>query len=640
MTTEAQDTQQWFADTVEMVVQQGYRVTPIFKGGACKPYGHGETHPDISAYDDAVAVGVVLDECVLCDWDGNHADSAGLPITDLETLAAKLGLETMPECVQEGSKGRSLHFLFNRGDRAVGKCSADGWLDFVDIKTGNQIMALKPGKIITDSELPAKGDLLPCPEVLLEALSGRRTGDLVAVPNEQTLGSAREDIRLGKNLHDSARTIVNAMIFDGKSEPEIYALFHGELAGDIHQRDAERVKAFYGAELRGLIESGFKKYGDRVTTVADFEVITDGPQHPLTIEWNGDPGRKATFLIDGILCADLSLLAAYPGTGKTTALATLSLIVAGLMDVEGLPVKSRRNVVFVSEHPQQVAQILEATCRAQFIDHYRDRIKIVEAERMPVERIVQADWSDFAVEHTRNGISKSLLPWVILDTTSAVIEAENENDNSEMSSIVAAIKSKLVLKGYPVTLCTHTSKQHKNSLRANEITARGASAWEGDVMQVMYLLKDDEDGPGRSIHIAEAKHRFREKAYSLQVTPHVSTLMLTDEWGDREHEDILWCSLMAMDKSQHDAMKEMCDEAREEAKEERKRTQEATRRQDILDAVRQHGPVISKEAIFKIVRGNREAFQRSITALISEGEIVEGQQGRNATHILPELGGR
>ena len=62
------------------------------------PYKHGETYPEIKDYRSAVA-GVLLDECV--DWDGNKADDADLSIVDLETLAATLGLETMPECVQE-----------------------------------------------------------------------------------------------------------------------------------------------------------------------------------------------------------------------------------------------------------------------------------------------------------------------------------------------------------------------------------------------------------------------------------------------------------------------------------------------------------------------------------------------------------
>lgn len=273
----------WLSDTVTMVHQQGYRVIPVYEKSPAK-YRQGQTYLEMHHYTNAVSIGVVLDNCVLLDFDGNKADEAGEEIIDLETLAATLGLEEMPECVQEGSNGRSLHFLFSRGDRDVRMASKDGWLPHVDVKTKNQLMILKHGKHITDFELPRVEELPPCPEVLLEALSGRPR-DLAAVPDGDDVARAEEDLKAGRNLHHSALTIANSLIFEGKTADEIEQHFEG-LREDILQRDSQRVERFFGGELRDIIESGLDKYRDRVPSVG-FEVIGEPARvAPTDVDWS------------------------------------------------------------------------------------------------------------------------------------------------------------------------------------------------------------------------------------------------------------------------------------------------------------------------------------------------------------------
>ena len=264
-----EDFDAWLSDTVTMVHEQGYRVIPVYKNAPAK-YAEGQTYPELEHYRGAISIGVVLDQAVLLDYDGNKADESGQEIIDLETLGNTLGLaDGMPECVQEGSHGRSLHFLFTRGDRDVRMASADGWLPHIDVKTKNQLMILKPGKIITDHELPHKDELPPCPEVLLEALAGRRGPE--AVPDEDAVQQAENDIRDGINLHRSALTIANSLIFEGKTAREINDHFE-KLREDILQRDSQRVMRFFGGELQDIIDSGLDKYRDRVPG-AGFEVV-------------------------------------------------------------------------------------------------------------------------------------------------------------------------------------------------------------------------------------------------------------------------------------------------------------------------------------------------------------------------------
>lgn len=273
----------WLSDTVAMVHEQGYRVIPVYEKSPAK-YADGQTYVEMHHYNGAVSVGVVLDNCVLLDYDGNKADEAGEEIIDLETLAATLGLEEMPECVQEGSNGRSLHFLFSRGDRDVRMASRDGWLPHVDLKTKNQLMILKHGKNITDFELPRADELPPCPELLLEAFSGR-TRDLAAVPDEDDVARALEDLKAARSLHGPALTIVNSLIFEGKTADEIEQHFEG-LRDYVQQRDRERVERFYGGELQDIINSGLDKYRDRVPSVG-FEVIGEPARvAPTDVDWS------------------------------------------------------------------------------------------------------------------------------------------------------------------------------------------------------------------------------------------------------------------------------------------------------------------------------------------------------------------
>jgi len=78
---------EWFAEVVPMVHQAGYRVTPVYRTGATQPFSDGQTYPDPSddCWGGAVQVGVILDDTVLLDYDGNKA-SVTSPIISLDDL--------------------------------------------------------------------------------------------------------------------------------------------------------------------------------------------------------------------------------------------------------------------------------------------------------------------------------------------------------------------------------------------------------------------------------------------------------------------------------------------------------------------------------------------------------------------------
>ena len=279
MTDKDQEIQQWFSETVTMCVEQGYRVTPYYQTGAARPYANGQSYPDPNSAEwrDAVGVGVVLDDAVLLDYDGNKADenddSDG--IIDLATLAATLGLDALNP-VQESESGRSLHFLFSRKhfkwENGFNK-SKDGWLPYIDVKTHNQLMHLKPHKIINDNELPRKRDLPRLPDPIKRALTEREFSENHQMePNDTRVGNARQDLENGINLHGSALIIVNSMVYAGSTKEEIAAYFE-EVRDAVESRGRQRANAFYRSELGGLIDSAIKKYGDRAPQ-HDFSDLT------------------------------------------------------------------------------------------------------------------------------------------------------------------------------------------------------------------------------------------------------------------------------------------------------------------------------------------------------------------------------
>lgn len=154
----------WIADTLAMVVEQGYRVTPVFSDNSTKPFRDGESYTSIDDYRGAVHIGVILDDAILIDYDGNKGEAP-----PLVSVAARLDVDlSVP--VQSNKEGTSLHFLFRKPRGFEGKASADNFMDHVDMKTGNQLMHLKPHKAITDGELPKVEELAAASLPMLDLL--------------------------------------------------------------------------------------------------------------------------------------------------------------------------------------------------------------------------------------------------------------------------------------------------------------------------------------------------------------------------------------------------------------------------------------------------------------------------------------
>ena len=238
-------------------INAGYRVVPIKDGVPTRPFGAGQTYDDLrdGAWRGATAVGLILDQAVLLDYDGNKADEDGSWIIPVEQLPHLLKLDIMPTPVQSGSKGRSLHYLFRLPDGVRAgvdvKNSADGKLiEHVDIKCGNQLMHLKAGKQLGD--LKPVAQLPVAPSTMVEVLRDKR--------GDGSYDDAMASLLRGSPLHQSARTVVNRLIQQGKSDIEIWALFGGLRPALEMVRDKERIDTLFDRGLPDLIKSGMEKF--------------------------------------------------------------------------------------------------------------------------------------------------------------------------------------------------------------------------------------------------------------------------------------------------------------------------------------------------------------------------------------------
>ena len=305
----------------------------------------------------------------------------------------------------------------------------------------------------------------------------------------------------------------------------------------------------------------------------------DGKTHPLALYRPppDDRPREAGFILNGILCDKTSFIGAYAGAGKTTAMAPLALIAAGLIEVPGINIYGWRRVVYISEHPEQLEMILAAHIKHHGIEPAAvwERIKIVEAVKMTAAAVaaVAPDYRALTVTHSAEGQAADFPPWVIVDTQSALFQVENENDNAQMGEIVATIKQQMAL---PVSVIAHTAKVHKHG-DAQTMSIRGGGALEGDANQVLYL-SIDPDTERRYIEIGAPKHRFVARWDALEMRFHVAEMPARDPFGRTVTTKVGYCTVEPVAKAERI-------ERKQEAAQERQREAIKDAREAVLARV-------------------------------------------------------
>ena len=302
-----------------------------------------------------------------------------------------------------------------------------------------------------------------------------------------------------------------------KIATEIGAAVAAMPAGEVNNFDANDLMQRDGFDmLAALLESATEppKPAPKVHPLARF----------VDIDGTAKPPR---WVIPGFIGHGVTVIAGAHGVGKTTALLPLALTAAGLHGDDLMP-RQWRHVVYVTEDVEQARRILAGvTLHSNLgidLGRVRKRVHIVEAVRLD-PAFVASVGATYREQFTRTVEGVEVLPLVVLDTKSAVLALDNENDNSEASRMMAALK-----QGFdrlPVWLIGHVAKA--NLTRNDALTSRGASAIEGDANQTMFLIRE-----GESRYLVQGKTRFEARWPELEITSYTAQTTAPDEFGHME----------------------------------------------------------------------------------------------------------
>jgi len=405
----------------------------------------------------------------------------------------------------------------------------------------------------------------------------------------------------------------------------------GDVVADVQAMLGEKaVAASLAAEI---IERAKETGGAAVAKqLADGLVVAIDPLDAMEYASEFTRLKPVEFTVDGFLSNGLTVIAGEPGVGKTSLLTPLAAVVAGLID-RGLDIALRRRVVYFSEDPQQVERILYGIARhvpgAASPDEFAKWFKVYESRRMSPETLAKVVQS--AVKRhtttTRNGYR--VAPLLVLDTSNATLELENENDNSEVGRMASAIKRALSTGG--CWLVTHTAKG-MNRQDAEALTARGAGAFGGDANATAVIFKVPEMPDQRFMLLRKRRYEaeFIEMAFSTETHEEV----VPTPWGTEQR--VLY--RIGVPRPSDSALRL---EARQEARNEDKRMAEMVglirgylERVDPAREGRSKSDLETKA----LTSGRNETKRNVINLMIAKGQLVVVGRGSrsNDLYSLPQ----
>lgn len=295
------------------------------------------------------------------------------------------------------------------------------------------------------------------------------------------------------------------------------------------------------------------------------------------------------WLVDGILSDKMTMIAGSPGVGKTSCLVPLSLVVAGFKEKSSdITCKYPRKVIYVTEDKWQIDTIIHGVLKHMTLDNgskisyeqISESFIVVETMKCKVPELIKLVdvASDYITEiQTENG-SVDLQPLIVFDTASSTFLMDDENNNSEASKFVSGIKENFVNKGYPVWVVSHIAKGLKRGA-VEDLSVRGAGAFEGDANCVAYLIEED-NVPERFFVLG--KHRYSAKFKEITISSTVHSEMVFDSYGEPETVFYRYSSLGSCS-----ALERLI--AKEEAKEDMVSASKRDKKKKILDKLAEIG---------------------------------------------------
>jgi hypothetical protein len=282
------------------------------------------------------------------------------------------------------------------------------------------------------------------------------------------------------------------------------------------------------------------KQTERKSAVEDFAAVIQSVTMPaLDQAPQGWPERQLSignlkpirYMVKGFWAHSFMVLAGQPGIGKTTAVISLCMVMAGLQakDCELTATKKRKTII-VTEDSDQVERTLTGYSRHYGISasELANWFVIIDAKRSNVKDLLMLAHN--VIHHTIDNVR----PLLVLDTANATMDIDNENDNSEVGAYIAALKQTIYIQlDTPVCIITHTNKTISKS--DSDATARGASAFTGDATLTGVLFEDET----KTRYMRLVKTRYQPNFREIKFNSDVFADTVLNEDGDIQEQMVL-----------------------------------------------------------------------------------------------------
>lgn len=393
-----------------------------------------------------------------------------------------------------------------------------------------------------------------------------------------------------------------------------------------------------GTLIALALENGYKR--PRASAAEDFGFIdpfTGRPEPIATPKLNpwfdrirqiSQVATVPNWLVDGILADKMTIVAGSPGVGKTSCMVPLALVVAGFQShLSNITSKYNRKVVYVTEDKWQIDSIIHGVLKHMTMPDGKKVTYEMIAERFIVIETMKSKVSDLillaevAVGYMEDLAATSgtveMRPLVVLDTSSATFMLDDENNNSEVSKYVAAIKESFINKDIPVWIVAHTAKINKRSDVA-ALSVRGAGAFEGDANCIAYLVQEENLA---TRFFVLGKHRYSATYQEIAIDSVVHQETAVNKYGDMETFYYRYSTLERSSEGSRIA-------AKMEAQEEFELSKDKVYKQRLLDKLMELGEVSPTELAHATIgkyQKNTDLIKKMLDA--NELTAIPGHKG-------------